>query len=71
MSGNGGGDDPKSRITVVKVQDRYSFLIDGSGDVVFSNSWGLTTFPTAELAQKAAERYLAVWRSGRGLKQSK
>jgi hypothetical protein len=42
-------------ITIAKVQDRYTFLINGRGDAVYDPQWGITTFATPEAAREAAE----------------
>jgi hypothetical protein len=48
-----------SRISVVPVQGgRFTFLVDGQADVTFDKSWGVTSYPTEELARKAGEYYL-------------
>ncbi len=48
-----------SRISVVPVQGgRFTFLVDGQADVTFDKSWGVTSYPSEELAQKAGEYYL-------------
>lgn len=52
------GPEITSRITVIPVQDRFTFLVDGQAEVTFDKSWGVTTFPTEELARKAGEYYL-------------
>ncbi len=49
---------PSSRVTVVRVKDRFVFLIDGRGDSSFDRSHGVSSYPTYELAQKAGEYYL-------------
>lgn len=48
------------QITIARVSDRYTFLINGRGDVVFDPVWGLTTFSTAEAAREAAEDVIRV-----------
>lgn len=50
--------DVESRIRVVPVRDRFTFLVDGRAEVTFDKSWGVTTYPTEELARKAGEYYL-------------
>jgi len=47
-----------SRITVVRVKDRFVFLIDGQGGPAFDKSFGVSSYPTHELAHKAGEYYL-------------
>ncbi len=49
---------PDSRVSVVRYKGRYLFLIDGRGDAVFDKSWGIRTYATEELAQRAGELYL-------------
>ena len=49
---------PHSRVSVVRYKGRYLFLIDGRGDAVFDKSWGIRTYATEELAQRAGELYL-------------
>ncbi len=49
---------PDTRVTVLPVQDRFTFLVDGRGDAVFDRTWGLHTYPTRALAQRAGEYYL-------------
>jgi hypothetical protein len=48
-----------SRISVVPVRGgRFTFLIDGEANVTFDKSWGVTSYPTEELAEKAGHYYL-------------
>jgi len=49
---------PDARVSVVRYKGRYLFLIDGRGDAVFDKSWGIRTYATEELAQRAGELYL-------------
>lgn len=49
---------PGSRITVVRAKDRYVFLVDGQGGPSFDKSFGVSSYPTYELAQKAGEYYV-------------
>ncbi len=49
---------PGSRITVVRAKDRYVFLVDGQGGPSFDKSFGVSSYPTCELAQKAGQYYL-------------
>ena len=53
-----GPGDPSSRITVVRVKDRFVFLVDGRGGPSFDKSFGVSSYPTCELAQKAGQYYL-------------
>lgn len=53
-----GPGDPASRITVVRVKDRFVFLVDGRGGPSFDKSFGVSSYPTHELARKAGEYYL-------------
>jgi len=48
----------KARITVEPVKDRFIFLVDGKADASYDKSFGLTTYPSRELAQRAGEYYL-------------
>ncbi len=48
------------QITIARVSDRYTFLINGRGDVVFDPVWGLTTFSSPEAAREAAEDVIRV-----------
>jgi hypothetical protein len=48
----------KARITVQSVKDRFIFLVDGKADASYDKSFGLTTYPSRELAQRAGEYYL-------------
>ncbi len=50
--------NPDSRVSVVRYKGRYLFLIDGRGDAVFDKSWGIRTYATEELAQRAGQLYL-------------
>ena len=52
--------DPSAdRVSVVLLHGgRYTFLIDGKANVTFDRSWGVTSYPTEELARKAGEYYL-------------
>ncbi len=52
------GIEAGSRITVVPAQGRFTFLVDGKADATFDKSWGVTTYPTRELARRAGEYYL-------------
>ena len=53
-----GPGDPNSRITVVRAKDRFVFLVDGRGGPAFDKSFGVSSYPTYELAQKAGEFYV-------------
>jgi hypothetical protein len=43
---------------VVRVKDRFVFLVDGRGGPSFDKSFGVSSYPTHELARKAGEYYL-------------
>ena len=48
-----------SRVSVVPVQGgRFTFLIDGQANGTFDKSWGVTSYPSEELARKAGHYYL-------------
>ena len=48
----------RARVTVEAVKDRFIFLVDGKADASYDKSFGLTTYPSRELAQRAGEYYL-------------
>ena len=53
-----GRGDSSSRITVVRANNRFVFLVDGRGGPSFDKSFGVCSYPTYELAQKAGEHYV-------------
>ena len=50
--------DLSSRVTIMPFHDRWTFLIDGKGDVVFDPTWGVTSFSSPEAAERAGMAYI-------------
>lgn len=50
-------------ITILRLRDGYTFLLNGRDDVVVDPTWGVTTFPSARAAREAAERVVRALRA--------